>query len=200
MITEDIISNLIYNVKNGYKGSSNDGTHSLEPLGKHYSADEVEDRTKTMLYNLKKNGSITSKNEKKVLSIDKEAILKGLNLDNLVNGILAGVRHENFEGNHGTTGKEANNYKNYKGIELNPDDLETIYNAADKVAFYVVRNTTAKINDTEVEIKAKSFIVVKFFKIVKLVKPTLISFALSECENLKLGIFNSLYLLGYEPI
>ena len=158
MITEDIISNLIYNVKNGYKGSSNDGTHSLEPLGKHYSADEVEDRTKTMLYNLKKNGSLTSKNEKKILSIDKETILKGLNLDNLVDGILAGVRHENFKGSYDKTGKEANNYKNYKGIELNPDDLEVLYNAADKTAFYVVRNTTAKINGTEIEIKAKSFI------------------------------------------
>ena len=158
MITEDIISNLIYNVRNGYKGSSNNGTYSLEPLGKHYSTDEVKDRTKTILYNLKKSGSLTSKNEKKILSIDKEAVIKGLNLDNLVNGILAGVRHENFKNNFGETGKEANNYKNYKGIELNPDDLETLYNAADKTAFFVVRNTAIKINGTEIEIKAKSFI------------------------------------------
>ncbi len=158
MITEDIISNLIYNVRNGYKGSSNNGTYSLEPLGKHYSTDEVKDRTKTILYNLKKSGSLTSKNEKKILSIDKEAVIKGLNLDNLVNGILAGVRHENFKNNFGETGKEANNYKNYKGIELNPDDLETLYNAADKTAFFVIRNTAIKINGTEIEIKAKSFI------------------------------------------
>ena len=36
--------------------------------------------------------------------------------------------------------------------------METLYNAADKTAFFVVRNTAIKINGTEIEIKAKSFI------------------------------------------